>query len=111
MEQIDKKNHYNSLIVIYGKCLSRKACDDLCDYYSRDLSLAEIAEKRGVSRNAIFMSLHSGEKELDQLEEKIGFLKHLQKEISYLEKMKEIKDISQIEKQIEKMRKDLYYDV
>lgn len=111
MEQLDKKNHYNSLMIIYGKCLSKKAKLDLEDYYSNDLSLSEIAGKRGVSRNAIFMSLHSGEKELDHLEEKIGFLKHLRNEIANMESIQSEEDITKIKDIIEKTRKDLYYGI
>jgi predicted DNA-binding protein YlxM (UPF0122 family) len=111
MEQLDKKNHYNTLMIIYAKCLSEKAKLDLEDYYSNDLSLSEIAEKRGVSRNAIFMSLHSGEKDLDQLEEKIGFLKHLKNEISNFESILNEEDITKIKEEIVKIRKDLYYGI
>ena len=98
-------------MIIYGKCLSAKAKFDLEDYYYNDLSLSEIAEKRGVSRNAIFMSIHSGEKELDELEEKIGFFKHLKQEISNMESLQNEEDISKIKEKIERARKDLYYGI
>ncbi|MFA6796877.1 MAG: hypothetical protein WCR63_04860 [Bacilli bacterium] len=111
MEQIEKKNHYNSLIIIYGKRLSNKARQDLVDYYSNDLSLSEIAEKRGVSRNAIFMSIHNGEKELDKLEEQIGFLKHLKRESENLASALSENDTVKLKEKLKKMRKDLYYGI
>lgn len=111
MEQLEKKNHYNSLIIIYGKCLSQKARSDLEEYYFNDLSLSEIAEKRGVSRNAIFTSIKKAEKDLDKLEDKIGYLSHLKKEISNLECLENERDMNMLKEKIKNIRKDLIYGI
>jgi predicted DNA-binding protein YlxM (UPF0122 family) len=43
------------------------------DYFGLDLSLGEIAEMRGVSRQAIKYTLDTAEQALMQYEEKLGF--------------------------------------
>ena len=43
------------------------------DYFGLDLSLGEIAEMRGVSRQAIKYTLDMAEQTLVQYEEKLGF--------------------------------------
>jgi predicted DNA-binding protein YlxM (UPF0122 family) len=43
------------------------------DYFGLDLSLGEIAEMRGVSRQAIKYTLDTAEQALVQYEEKLGF--------------------------------------
>ena len=43
------------------------------DYFGLDLSLGEIAEMRGVSRQAIKYTLDMAEQMLVQYEEKLGF--------------------------------------
>ena len=58
------------LYSLYGKMLT--AAQAVEDYYGFDLSLAEIAENRGVSRQAVSDALIGAEKQLFAIEEKIG---------------------------------------
>ena len=41
-------------------------------FYLDDLSLSEISENDGVSRNAVHLSIQSGERELDRFEKSLG---------------------------------------
>lgn len=53
----------------YGKLLTDKQQQYFIDYYFNDLSLQEIAENMGVSRNAVYNSLKEIEKNLNHYEE------------------------------------------
>ena len=44
----------------------------LDSYYNQDLSLAEIAEEMGISRQGVMAFLKQGEKHLRSFEEKLG---------------------------------------
>lgn len=63
------------LLDIYGNILTRKQYYLLNDYYNRDLSLSEIAENEGITRQAVRDNLKKGEKKLFEYEEKLGVMK------------------------------------
>lgn len=58
----------------YGALLTEKQNDMLKMHYDEDLSLAEIAEIYGVSRQAVADSLAKGEKSLREYDEKLGLI-------------------------------------
>ncbi len=60
------------LLDYYGELLTekQKTCFDL--YYNQDLSLGEIAEEAGISRQGVHDSLARAEASLLAMEEKIG---------------------------------------
>ena len=47
-------------------------------YFNYDLSLGEIAEQKGVSRQSVSDCLHKCRKQLEKYEEKLGFLKAME---------------------------------
>ena len=58
-------------------------------YFNCDLSLGEIAEEKGVSRQSVYDCLQKCRKQLEEYESKLGFLKtvnQLQEEIERLKK-------------------------
>ncbi len=59
----------------YGKLLTLKQQEILSYYYEHDLSLGEIAEEFGVSRQAVHDILKRGEKILEGYEEKLMLVK------------------------------------
>ncbi len=63
------------LLEIYGKLLTKKQYDLLDDYYNNDLSLAEIAENEGITRQAVRDNLKKGEKKLFEYEDKLKIMK------------------------------------
>ncbi|MCL1830639.1 MAG: DNA-binding protein [Oscillospiraceae bacterium] len=66
------------LLDIYGPVLTEKQRDVVELYYCEDLSLAEIAEICGITRQGVRDSIKRGEAVILELEEKLGFVKKLQ---------------------------------
>lgn len=66
--------HISALIDLYGPVLSERQRDVLQLYYNDDLSLAEIAEDTGITRQGVRDAIKKGEKELAEWEKRLGFL-------------------------------------
>ena len=62
----------------YGELLSERQKEVLTLRYEDDLSLAEIAEELGISRQGVHDALKNGEKALQRYEEKLGLVKRLE---------------------------------
>ncbi len=67
-----KNLNYSTLLDIYGGMLTDKQRDMMEFYYNDDLSLSEIADNCGISRQGVRDAIKRGEESLDELEEKIG---------------------------------------
>lgn len=66
------------LLDFYGGLLTGRQRQMLASYYDEDLSLAEIAQEQGVSRQAVHDALRRGEAALEGLEQRLGLLsRHL----------------------------------
>ncbi len=63
------------LLDFYGELLTKKQEEALNLYYNEDLSLAEIAEPLGITRQGVRDTIKRGEKQLYDLEEKLGLAK------------------------------------
>ncbi|MDD6903219.1 MAG: sigma factor-like helix-turn-helix DNA-binding protein [Candidatus Borkfalkiaceae bacterium] len=63
--------YYSELLQIYGGLLTEKHRAVAEAYYSLDLSLAEIAEENGVSRQSVSDALAATRKKLDFYEENL----------------------------------------
>ena len=61
------------LLDFYGKVLTDKQRDVMEQYYNDDLSLAEIADNFGISRQGVRDAIKRGEAPRLELEEKVGF--------------------------------------
>ncbi|MBP3597301.1 MAG: putative DNA-binding protein [Clostridia bacterium] len=72
---MEEKIKISMLLEIYGKLLTDKQYTLLDDYYNKDLSLTEIAENEGITRQAVRDFLKKGEKKLFEYEEKLGVMK------------------------------------
>ena len=68
---------YYRLYAVYGELLTAKQRETMEDYFGLDLSLGEIAEMRGVSRQAIKYALDSTEQTLLEYEQKLRFLQKI----------------------------------
>ena len=72
---MEKNVKISMLLDIYGKLLTEKQYYLLNDYYNQDLSLSEIAENEGITRQAVRDNLKKGENNLLEYEEKLGVMK------------------------------------
>ena len=77
MFEKDWKKSY--LLDFYGDVLSTRKKEALDLYYNEDLSLSEIAEHLGISRQGVRDMIKKGEEELDFLEEKLGLAEKMSK--------------------------------
>ena len=78
------------LLDFYGDVLTEKQRDVMEQYYNDDLSLAEIAENFGITRQGVRDSIKRGESILLDLENKVGFAAHhkdLQKKMAGLSQL------------------------
>ena len=63
---------YSVLLDFYGPALTEKQRAILTEYYDEDLSLAEIAENFGITRQGVRDAIKHGEAALDELEAQLG---------------------------------------
>jgi len=78
------------LLDFYGELLTEKQreCFDL--YYNEDLSLAEIAEQSGISRQAVWTNIKHAEASLYEIENKTGLIERFGEYRSSLNKIRAI---------------------
>lgn len=83
------------LLDFYGDVLTEKQRDVMEQYYNDDLSLAEIADNFGITRQGVRDAIKRGESIMLELEQKVGFAKRykaVRQGISQLESLtKEIR--------------------
>ncbi len=85
----EKDLHYGNLLDYYGAMLSERQRDAISFYYNDDLSLAEIADEMGISRQGVRDAIKRGEAELDELEAALGVAKAQSKMKSEIESIAE----------------------
>jgi len=64
------------LLDFYGDALDSRTQSIMRAYYEDDLSLSEIADGEGISRQGVRHVIKKGEDELDFFEEKLGLAAH-----------------------------------
>ncbi len=69
---MEKNLKYSALLSIYGALLTEKQQDTMEYYYYEDLSLGEIGENTGISRQGVRDFIKRSEEMLDLYEEKLG---------------------------------------
>ena len=63
------------LLDFYGEMLTKKQHDFLDYYYNDDLSLSEIAENEGITRQGVRDAVKRAENQLFEMEKSLGFAK------------------------------------
>lgn len=71
---MEEKIKISMLLRIYGNLLTVKQQEFMEYYYNDDLSLSEIAENEGITRQAVRTILIKSNKKLEEYEEKLGFM-------------------------------------
>ena len=72
---MDKRYKINLLLDFYGALLTDHAREFLRLRLEEDMSLQEIADSFGVSRQAVHDSISRSEKQLGEYEDKLGLIK------------------------------------
>ena len=78
------------LFDVYGEMLTQKQQDFIGYYYNDDLSLAEIAENEGITRQGVRDAIKRAEAQLFAFEEHLGLCKRLEKTKSGLAEISEL---------------------
>lgn len=103
MDILEKKEHYIILFDFYENLLTLKQREYFKDYYFTDMSLAEIANEKGISRNAVFDQLKKIYVLLDEYEEKLSLFKKYEQRENVYEELETIND-EKIRSLIEKLK-------
>lgn len=85
----DKRLMQSMLLDFYGELLTDKQreCFDL--HYNEDLSLSEIAEQSGISRQGVWDNIKRAEAALMDVEEKTGLIRRFSETRSAIEELRE----------------------
>lgn len=78
-EDLEKVEYASMLYDFYGSLLSDSQSEVMSMYHEDNLSLSEIAEELGQSRQAVHYTLKKTEKALNEYEKKLGLLKTYQR--------------------------------
>jgi hypothetical protein len=75
----------NLLLDFYGQLLTEKTRTMLEESFAEDLSLAEIADRHSISRQAVHDRIHQGLHSLEEYEARLGLLDRFRKQKACLE--------------------------
>ena len=78
------------LFDIYGEMLTQKQQDFIGYYYNDDLSLAEIAENEGITRQGVRDAIKRAEGQLLDFEKHLGLMERFKKINSGLDEIREL---------------------
>ena len=81
------------LLDLYGMLLTDKQRETVEFYYNDDLSLGEIAENTGISRQGVRDSIKRSESILYEAEEKLGLMRRAREQQTILDTIREHIDI------------------
>lgn len=79
MEEEVKRNYTIELYDIYGSLLTEKQRSYFEDYYFMDLSISEMAENYGISRNGVFDQIKRAVSTLEDYENHLNLHKKFKK--------------------------------
>ena len=76
----------------YGQLLTDKQIEAVDMYYNNDLSLGEISEQLGISRQGVYDTLKRAERTLFEYEEKLGLLERFTEQKQKIEQITQMLD-------------------
>ena len=102
------------LFDFYGDLLTEKQRECCNLYYNEDLSLSEIAEQRGISRQGVWDNIRHAEATMRSIEERIGLIRRFENTRSGLQEIQALLrdrcsggDFSDILRKIDALLSDL----
>ena len=81
------------LFDIYGEMLTQKQRDFITYYYDDDLSLAEIAENEGITRQGVRDSIKRAEAQMETFEQHLGLKRRFEELREGLQEIEAMADI------------------
>ena len=73
-DDIERVEYASMLYDFYGSLLNKAQSEVMALYHEDDMSLSEIAEELGQTRQAVHYTLRKAEKALESYEEKLGLI-------------------------------------
>ncbi len=104
MDDLKKKLDVDRLFSHYQVLLTAKQRDLVIAYYHDDLSLGEIAERDGVSRNAVFDQLKKTVKKLEDFEAKLHLASREEKRVEIIKAMEKASDDKRVNALLEALK-------
>jgi hypothetical protein len=89
---VAKNLEISFLLDFYGEMLTQKQRDFLVYYYNEDLSLSEIAENEGITRQGVRDAIKRAETQLIDMESKLGLAARFDDLTKRLAEIKECAD-------------------
>ncbi|AGM25718.1 hypothetical protein SSYRP_v1c01220 [Spiroplasma syrphidicola EA-1] len=96
MKDLEKSNHLVMLYELYHQLLTEKQQNYFEQYFFDDYSLSEIADEKGVSRNAVYDSLLKITVALNKFENGLHLLKKQQQRDEIYQKFKNMAEYEKI---------------
>ena len=87
--KIDDITRQSLLYDFYGELLTKRQREVMELYHEENLSLAEIADEFGISRQGVYDALKNGEKALTGYEQKLGLVEKFQRSSEAIMKIDE----------------------
>lgn len=110
MSKIGLENfvEYGALFEVYGKLLSSDRQKIMASYFSFNMTLVEIAEELGISRQAVLDAIKKSCEKLKEFESALGVHKKNQNLLQNLEELQVLaKDNPKILKKVEEMEEEI----
>lgn len=85
-----KNLEFSVLLDYYGAVLTDKQRAILTEYYNEDLSLAEIAENYGITRQGVRDAIKHGEATLTDMESRLGYARREGAQRADLERLEQL---------------------
>ncbi len=87
-----KDLNYTMLLDVYGALLTEKQRETLEFYYNDDLSLSEISEETGITRQGVMNCVKKCEQRLSELEDTLGLVHRFTELKADIEKLESLID-------------------
>ena len=97
-DDIERVEYASMLYDFYGELLNESRKEVMALYHEDDMSLSEIAEALGQSRQAVHYTLRKAEKALESYEEKLGLIASYKKNQALAARAAEILERSAVSK-------------
>ena len=88
--EIEKNLYMGVLLDLYGALLTEKQRDMMEMYFHDDLSLSEVAEQYGISRQGVHDAIKRSEEALEEYESKLGLAAQQRAQKAQLMEFKEL---------------------